>query len=1028
MKNPEKSLRTLTAGLLLATILFVPLHVAGEEASGEGPQVMFGPTGPVPYHIPGYGIEHTKPHPYLMAQLDEKLMDIQSEVSDTGLQLHATQIVLSNFPENYKPPMRSTGDNNLLVILVDFSDAPHGPNQTREEVLAGFNGPGTAGSIPPHDSVKGFYERSSYGLLNFTADGYGWYRASHDREYYEQLPYGEGWRELAKECLDAFDDEIDYSRYDNDNDEDIDTLYLIWTGSDFNQFWWGYFMGGIATEEWDGLVLESIIFSPYTWGGSDQPFSPGTINHETGHLLGLPDYYDYSPSTGPCGGLGGFDEMDGGAIDHNCFSKYLLGWIDPLVIRDGEHDVILRASSEYPDAVIMMPHNSDGPYSEFFMAQTRNPASGNDNSHVWWNWPGKPEWTSQGLAVWHVDATLSEWGDFKYDNSYSPYKLLRLMEADGLEELAQSCYIANNWDPGDLYYPGQEFGPHTTPNSNRYDGSSTGITIDNIVQEGSGMGMRISIDSQNQTTDPPASVTNLHTTSINTMDITWVWTNPADVKFSGVMIYLNDIFMQNVTKAIQTYHAEGLSPDTEYTLSTHAFNAQGVVNQTWVNSTARTKATAPTTTPTTIIPTITPTTAIPTSTPTTTPVIQPPVAAFTADPDSGYAPLTVQFTDSSLNNVISWNWNFGDGSTSTQQNPVHTFDEVGTYTVTLTVQNDCGSDSTAAPINAICLEPVAAFTADPNSGYAPLRVQFTDSSENNVDTWLWNFGDGTTSEEQNPEHTFDEAGTYTVKLTAYNDCGFDSTTAPINAICLEPVAQFTANPTSGYAPLTVQFTDNSQNNVDTWLWNFGDGTTSEEQNPEHTFDEAGTYTVKLTAYNDCGFDSTTAPINAICLEPVADFTANPTSGRAPLTVQFTDLSTYNPDTWLWEFGDDNTSSSQHPVHTYTTAGTYSVTLQVTNSAGSDTKTRVDYIHCVLVVQPFPNPSGGYFPPPTDMDEDGTYEELDGNGWIGFNDVVVFYNNLDAIDNGLHGSVTLFDYDGNGWAGFNDVVLLYEMIE
>src|SRR5690606_33083982 len=99
-------------------------------------------------------------------------------------------------------------------------------------------------------------------------------------------------------------------------------------------------------------------------------------------------------------------------------------------IRDGDHDIILRPSSEYPDAIIMMPHGSDGPYSEFFMAQTRNPASGNDNSHIWWNTIGKPAaWTSQGLAIWHVDATLDEREYFDYDNSYASHKLLRLMEA-----------------------------------------------------------------------------------------------------------------------------------------------------------------------------------------------------------------------------------------------------------------------------------------------------------------------------------------------------------------------------------------------------------------------------------------------------------------------------------------------------------------------------------------------------------------------------------------------------------------------
>ncbi|HQC11852.1 MAG TPA: PKD domain-containing protein, partial [Methanoregulaceae archaeon] len=340
----------------------------------------------------------------------------------------------------------------------------------------------------------------------------------------------------------------------------------------------------------------------------------------------------------------------------------------------------------------------------------------------------------------------------------------------------------------------------------------------------------------------------------------------------------------------------------------------------------------------------------------------PPTAAFDADPDSGYAPLTVQFTDLSTYNPATWVWEFGDGATSTAQNPSHTYQEIGTYTVTLTVSNECGSDSTSAPINAICLEPVANFTADPDSGYAPLTVQFTDNSENNVNSWLWDFGDETTSEEQNPTHTFTGIGEYTVTLTVWNDCGTDSTSAPITTSCLEPVAAFTADPTSGYAPLTVQFTDNSENNVNAWLWDFGDGTTSDEQNPTHTFTGIGEYTVELTVWNDCGTDSTYAPITTSCLEPVAAFTADPTSGYAPLTVQFTDNSENNVNAWSWDFGDGATSDEQNPTHTFTGIGEYTVELTVWNDCGTDSTTAPITTNCLQPVAAFTaEPDSGYAP-------------------------------------------------------------------
>jgi M6 family metalloprotease-like protein len=135
-----------------------------------------------------------------------------------------------------------------------------------------------------------------------------------------------GWSEIARECLDYFNSSVDYRKYDNNEDGIIVGIYLIWAGSQKSGFWWSYYGGLSLHDRWDGLKVQNAVIAWYS-NDQDGPFQPGVICHETGHLLGLPDYYDYDYSIGPKGGLGGFDMMDGNAVDHNCFSKYLLDWI-----------------------------------------------------------------------------------------------------------------------------------------------------------------------------------------------------------------------------------------------------------------------------------------------------------------------------------------------------------------------------------------------------------------------------------------------------------------------------------------------------------------------------------------------------------------------------------------------------------------------------------------------------------------------------------------------------------------------------
>jgi PKD repeat protein len=177
------------------------------------------------------------------------------------------------------------------------------------------------------------------------------------------------------------------------------------------------------------------------------------------------------------------------------------------------------------------------------------------------------------------------------------------------------------------------------------------------------------------------------------------------------------------------------------------------------------------------------------------------------------------------------------------------------------------------------------------------------------------------------------------------------------APAVAPVAGFAADTVSGTAPLNITFTDQSSNTPTSWAWAFGDSGTSTEQNPVHQYTAAGNYTVTLTATNAGGSDTETKTnyitISAPIVAPVTAFSGTPISGTAPLTVTFTDASTNVPTSWVWGFGDSNTTNTtvQNPVHTYTMAGTYTVNLTATNAGGSNTTTRSGYITVTTGILP-----------------------------------------------------------------------------
>jgi len=156
-----------------------------------------------------------------------------------------------------------------------------------------------------------------------------------------------------------------------------------------------------------------------------------------------------------------------------------------------------------------------------------------------------------------------------------------------------------------------------------------------------------------------------------------------------------------------------------------------------------------------------------------------PVASFSATPTSGVAPLTVHFTDTSTNSPTTWNWSFGDGNYSTQQNPTYIYSVNGTYTVTLNASNSLGSNTTTMVITVNpTIAPVASFTTSNGVTNGPVgfAVTFVDTSTNAPTSWLWNFGDGNTSTQQNPTHIYSTLGKFDVSLTASNSAGSNNMT------------------------------------------------------------------------------------------------------------------------------------------------------------------------------------------------------------------------------------------------------------
>jgi len=252
-----------------------------------------------------------------------------------------------------------------------------------------------------------------------------------------------------------------------------------------------------------------------------------------------------------------------------------------------------------------------------------------------------------------------------------------------------------------------------------------------------------------------------------------------------------------------------------------------------------------------------------------------PVAAEFTDEISG---LTTTFTNESTGGILTYSWDFGDGATSSDEDPSHAYLEAGVYNVCMIATSDCDADTVCSEITITCDLPASEFSSDA----VALEVTFTNESLLG-DTYAWDFGDGETSVEADPTHSFATNGSYWVCLTVTNECGSSEFCDSV-VVCDEITADFT----STQSVFDVDFTNESTGTIVSYEWNFGDDASSTDENPTHTYAEDGEYTVCLIVTNACMAMNTlcqTITINTSGLmeNELSNFSAYPN----PFTSEFT---------------------------------------------------------------------------------------------------------------------------------------------
>ena len=339
--------------------------------------------------------------------------------------------------------------------------------------------------------------------------------------------------------------------------------------------------------------------------------------------------------------------------------------------------------------------------------------------------------------------------------------------------------------------------------------------------------------------------------------------------------------------------------------------------------------------------------------------------------NNGCAADTVHFISSTYVNMAttaSWLWNFGDNTTATTADPYHVYSTPGIYTVSLTINNQTGCTNIKTRQVQVTTAPIALFSSNTSScsGTAVLFTNISSTPNGIISSWTWDFGDGTVitinaPSNPNVSHAFAGAGIYDVKLSIQTSTGCEASYTSTITIVDAPSTAFSFEGSCNGIP--TAFTDLSQaaggNMIISWSWNFGDpvsgvNNTSAMQNPQHVFSGAGPYSVSLTTENNAGCTSTLTQTITITPAPAVDFLVSAscegmpvTFGADPAVTNISQVASY-----LWNFGDGSaTSPLASPVHLYTQAGSYTVTLTIINLSGcANSVSHPITIHALPVAQ------------------------------------------------------------------------------
>lgn len=390
------------------------------------------------------------------------------------------------------------GTPKMLVIPVNFDDSKK-TDKNLNDIKIAFAG---TEEQTGWESVKSYYYKSSYQKLNIDFVFTDWFTPTNSASYYETYTDDDGYDGsmlLVKEALNFFDDEYDFNDFDYDGDDYIDNVWLIYNHAvdyKYAEFWWAYQDTVYYDDVWDGVNA-----SRYGFAGTDfmnpanEETSYDTTNikvdahtyiHESGHIMGLEDYYDYDLDNGPTNrGLFGADMMDSNIGDHSSFNKLSLGWVDPTVVSGkGKIELTLNSFTTTGEFLMLANHELDTIWDEYFLIEFYTNDGLNSNDQPILDDEGNK---ALGIRILHVDAKINydaegnvvENGDesyvgtgFKYDNSGTTYPLIEMLRADYGANMEECLY------PESLYTEdGQVFGEDTWTTFKLNDGKKLFFTL-----------------------------------------------------------------------------------------------------------------------------------------------------------------------------------------------------------------------------------------------------------------------------------------------------------------------------------------------------------------------------------------------------------------------------------------------------------------------------------------------------------------------------------------------------------------------